>query len=268
MTMVVATDGSNWADLVTQMVAEKRRAMRRLARAAGLPDPAMRDERARLDSILDDARAPERCGPEIIPAPGRGPMLAFAPIGMVPQGRDGWRVDHVGYRGRDAARRADVFDVMEDQARRRARDGQAAAALFSPGQIQMARFYRTMTERHDAGGVRCVSLEALRQPGGGRGGEFIDAFVDEGRRLAAIHRRIGAGVAMAVRRVRSSMRGGAGASIITDRQLVDAVCLHDMTLGAVLRAHGWSNDSKHRAALRAALCAALDRMQGYLEKGA
>lgn len=256
---VGAIDATAWAGLVDRVVHAKRAAVQRLAVFAGA---GLRGERARLDAILDAARVPDRCGPEIIPAPGRGPMIAFEPLGVMPKGRDEWEVQHVGYRGRDAVRQADAFDLMEAQARRACRKGQAFAPPFTAAQIEMARHYRTLTERHDAGGVRCVSLETVGRSSGGSSGEFIDAFVDEGRRLDALHRRIGTGVAMAVRRVRPSARGRATATIITDRHLVDAVCLGDKTLSDVLKANGWAAKGDHRDRLRLALGAALDRMRG------
>ena len=84
----------------------------------------------------------------------------------------------------------------------------------------------------------------------------IDAALDK------MHRQIGTGVAMSVRRVRPSQRGEGRAKNIPNRALVDAVCLGQQTLGAVLKEWGWCNDGHHRKALRAALVAALDRMQG------
>ena len=72
-------------------------------------------------------------------------------------------------------------------------------------------------------------------------------------------------MALAVRRIRPSDRGSRAG--ITDRRLVDMVCLGGEDLTAVLRAHGWFEDGKNRKALRLALCAVLDRMQGYREKG-
>lgn len=161
-------------------------------------------------------------------------------------------------------RAADVFDQMEQDARRaheRSRDEAPFVAPWSWGQLHMARFYRTLTERHSAGGMRCASLEAGR--GGGGGGDFITNFISEGKTLDGLHAAIGPGVAMAVRRIRPSTRGSRTAGVILDRVLVDSVCLGQMTLGAVLRAAGWSPDGHHRKALRVALAAALDRMQGY-----
>jgi hypothetical protein len=66
---------------------------------------------------------------------------------------------------------------------------------------------------------------------------------------------------MAVRRIRPSKRGSKAG--ITDRRLVDMVCLSGLTFDQVLERHGWAPKGEHRIALRTALCGALDRMQGY-----
>ena len=159
--------------------------------------------------------------------------------------------------------RADVFDKMALAARKahdRWADGAAFAPPFSWVQIDTARRYAALSERHAAGGMRCASLEAGR--GGSGGGSFIDAYLAEGAALDRIHAAIGSGAAMAVRRVRPSVRGGAGAGLIRDRVLVDQVCLGGMTLSKVLAGHGWSAKGEQPARLRATLCACLDRMQG------
>lgn len=229
----------------------------------------MAAEAARIAEVVSRGAVPDVCGPDIPEAPARGAFQVFRPMTIVP-GSAGTAVP-AGYRApgegrfRAAIRRADVFDRMERDAR--IAHDQAGAAVpfvapFSPAQVQVARDYRDLTERHAAGGMRCASLEAGRG-GGGSGGEFIDAYVDEGLRLAALQRRIGAGAAISVRRIRPGRRGSHARGIITDRALVDAVCLRDKSLGQVLRAHGWAVKGDLRAALRVALAQALDRMIGY-----
>ncbi|MGO4854752.1 hypothetical protein [Phaeovulum sp. W22_SRMD_FR3] len=95
-----------------------------------------------------------------------------------------------------------------------------------------------------------------------KGGEFMDAFVAEGDDIRRLRARVGTGVAMQIRRIRPSARGAAARGIITDLALVDAVCLEELTLSAVLTRFGWVSDGKNREALRKALGAALDRMAG------
>ncbi|MEI4470937.1 hypothetical protein [Frigidibacter sp. MR17.24] len=229
-------------------------------------------EQKLLRDMIARATPPEACGPEIIAAPARGTMRLFREEVLVPKASvaepkrpEDYERRSLNWLGRDAVRRADVWDEMERQALRAAR-GAPIEAPFTHAQVSMGRFYRDLTERHAAGGVRCSSLEAQARASGGKGGEFIDAYVQEGRVLDALHRRIGGGTAMAVRRVRPStrsMRARPGATIITSRVLVDSVCLGEKPLSWVLKQHGWSVASKNLEVLRAALRAALDRMQGY-----
>lgn len=223
---------------------------------------------AKVAAVKASAAIPEACGPDIAPAPARGAFATFRPIEIVPGSAGTAR--QAGYRGpgevrhRVAIRRADVFDAMiEDARRRHATAGEDAGPFvppFTPGQVQVARDYRDRCERRSAGGVRCAPLEAGR--GGGAGGEFIDAFVADGIRLADMIERIGEGAALPVRRLRPSLRGDATRDI-TARALVDMVCLDGMSLKRVLVRHGWTVNAGRIAILRKALAAALDRMQGY-----
>lgn len=204
------------------------------------------------------AATPFECGPEVTAAPARGPMKVTTPRRLVGNAsvRD-------GYLGRKRMEEADVFDAMMKDARDRAeRQGAEFVPPFTPGQIAMGRHYRALVERHDAGGMKCSALDAQR--GDGAGGGFMDAFMDEGREIARIHARIGEGQAMALRRIRPSSRGSRRA--ITDRALIDMVCLSGMTLSEVLRAHGWAKSATVLEKCRTAICGTLDRMQGYRER--
>ncbi|MDO5621930.1 MAG: hypothetical protein Q4G24_10715 [Paracoccus sp. (in: a-proteobacteria)] len=218
-------------------------------------------EAARLARVLDAAAVPEGCGPDIPAAPARGPARAFQPVRMVPDGSAaGWRADAVGFRGLSAVQALDVFDDLERRAKRAGKP-----VPFTPGQVAMGRRYRDLVERHDAGGMRCASLEVRAGVGPSAGGEFMDAFVSEGDEIRRLRARIGTGVAMVVRRVRPSARG-AGARVISDRVLVDSVCLAGLSLRQVLQVHGWSSRGLHTQRLCVALAGALDRMQGYGRK--
>lgn len=218
-------------------------------------------EAARVAAVMRSATPPAVCGPDIPVAPARGPLRLVTPVELVPGSEV--RVRPSGYCGPgEAAARAgvilaDVFDRMALTARES--DGPEP---FTAGQVAAARRYRDLVERHEAGGVRCSSLEA-RSGGSGNGGDVADARLAEAREIEAMQRRVGAGAALVVRRVRPSARGGAARGIITDRALVDQVCLGGRTLSEVLRSHGWSCKGQHREALRTALAGALDRMQRY-----
>lgn len=211
--------------------------------------------------LVAGAAVPAQCGGRIIPAPGRGPFRVEPQAEMVPngtdaRGQDKWAEKEGGFAGWNPIRQADVFDLMEASARRR-----SEPAPFTPAQIAVARHYRALVERHDAGGIKCSALDG--RTSGGTGRDFMDAYLSEGREIEAMRRRIGTGVALAVRRIRPSARGGAERRGIPDRALVDMVCLGDRSLSDVLKAHGWATFGDNRKALVQALSAALDRMIGY-----
>ncbi|WP_444460064.1 hypothetical protein [Rhodobacter capsulatus] len=146
--------------------------------------------------VMARAAAPQSCGPEIAAAPARGAALRFQPVAMVPKGAEGFAAEPAGYRGRDAVRRADLFDKMDRAAQRR---GQAAP--FSPGQVLAGRSYAALAEFVSAGGVKCSSLEG--RIGGGAGGlDWIERHAQAAARLARMQARIGPGAALSVRRVR------------------------------------------------------------------
>ena len=221
------------------------------------------DERGRIDAILSRATPIDGCGPAIPIAPARGPQVLVTPVAIVPDAKDksGWSTVDVGWRGFKAVKVADIFD---DLARRAAIRGESNP--FNGRQIEVARLYRTLVERHDAGGVRCIGMETRVGGGTSGGGEFIDAFIDVGRQIERFRELIGAGVAMTVRRVRPSARGGATAGIILDRVLVDAICLQGKSFRRVLEDHGWACEGKRVSMLIDALGAALSRMAGAVFK--
>ena len=228
-------------------------------------------DRMRADDLMVKARTIWATPPEIMAAapvaPARGCMRlveGFRAVGLE-QSRVGWDVqvasDGLRWEGQCQ------LQIMVEQARRthvkRVGSMDGFVAPFTPGQIQMGQRYATLVERHAAGGMKCTAIG--RTGGGGQGGDFMDTFVAEGREIDLIRRRIGTGQAMIVRRVRPSDRGTK--SGITDRRLVDLVCLGGMDLTGVLEAHGWAAKGTARDALRVALAGVLDRMQGYSRAG-
>lgn len=217
-------------------------------------------EAARLQAMLGRATPPPAMAAAPV-APARGPMQLVV---------DRVETDMGWYIQREVStfwRGMDQLSIMCRQAylahQARGDDGEFVPP-FTPGQIAMGQHYAALVERHDGAGMKCASLEG-RGGGGGVGGGFADAYLAEGREIAAIRHRIGDGMALAVRRIRPSDRGSRAG--ITDRRLVDMVCLAGDDLTAVLRAHGWVKSSANLRAVRLALAAALDRMQGYREKG-
>lgn len=200
-------------------------------------------EADRMAMVREAGAFPDECGPAPSVAPARGPLRVSEMKAVYPKGAGEVEIKGAGFQGRRTAQVADVFDLMA------ARGSQ----LLTVSQIGVARFYRDLKERHAAGGIRCASLEAMPSGSGGGSGAFMDAYVCEGRQIAAMERRIGDGVAL-----RASEKGRGG--MISDADLVAMVVLRQMTFGAVLRARGWSAYGGHRKVLAQALGAALDRM--------
>jgi len=221
--------------------------------------------------VLTRAIPPRECGPAMPVAPARGPMMSFMPRKVVKTDAGNYVTRRDGHEGRYAARSADGFDLMERQARKvhqremgrarsRGRPETAFVAPLTPGQVEIGRVYAQLTERCLASGVKCASLEALRQAASSGGDREVAIFRDF-QRLRAFHARIGDGLAKDVRRIRPD---GEKRTAIRVRTLVDQVCLGGLTIHQVLTDHGWGtkNDTPRKALLDA-LRAALDRMQGY-----
>jgi hypothetical protein len=212
-------------------------------------------EADRIAAMIARGTPPEICGPEMPVAPGRAPLIAFHPVVVMVDAKGQEQAIELGYRGRAAARVADVFDLM--LARQRPPHRQAHGPLFDPGQIAIARLYRDLVEEVARGNMRGVNLNGAGGGGGSDDG-FLARYTDRRAQVAAMRRRVGDGVALAVQ------RGGAkGRMPIARLALVDQVCVGQMTLSAVLRRAGWAAKGDLRDALRAELAACFDAMAGY-----
>ncbi|MCA0848324.1 hypothetical protein [Salipiger thiooxidans] len=274
----VDSRGGAWVGRTAEAVAAGRTALDLGLCRIAESDAACRD-------ILARATPPSRCSSAIPVAPARQTVIAEVPRRAV-MTEAGPRVRRDDDGMGDRARLGDAFDVMDDQARRRhkgvvakawqvhlERCAEAAVAgkrepvwrepryvpPFTSGQIAVGRDYAALTERCNASGLKCSSLEALRASASG-GGDRETAVLRDMSRLRAFHHRIGHGLAKEVRRIRPA---GAKRSAIRARTLVDQVCLGGSTLTAVLEHHGWGVKGESVEALRRSLVAALDRMQGY-----
>lgn len=221
----------------------------------GLVVPFDPEERARVAGILSKSTPPAEMHAAPV-APARGPMALV----------DDYSLSRGGIQLKVGAHWVAMGPIGEMigkalLAHIKAKGGDAP--FVPPFTIQhqhIANEYIGLTEARAAAGVKCPMASLLGgKGGGGGGGGFIDAYMDAGARLAAFHARIGVVVVMDVRRHMD--RDNARCSI-TARALVDMVCLQGRDLSAVLRAHGWSPKGATRAALRVALCEALDRMMG------
>lgn len=209
---------------------------------------------ARVAKIKADAAPPPAMVAAPV-APARGPQLLVPSFTVTTGGMR--RVDGAHFRAMSPLASA----VWQARQRHEARAPDAPfVPPYSAGQITMAEDYAALVEWRAGSALKCASLEGGRGGGGGGSGIYIDTFVDQGKWLAELHRRIGDGVAMSPRR---HMDRGNGRRSITVRGALDLLCLQAMPVKAILRRSGWAADMKDQRALRAAICGALDRMQGY-----
>lgn len=215
------------------------------------------DEQARIDAVKIAAASPAGVSREVLAAPARGPVAPFRESVVLPAGDDGFEVVDAPYRSGCPGRARDVFDVMVDQALR-----SGGAAPFTAGQVGAARDYRAVYERVQSSGMKLSSVGVDRTGGQGRV-DFMDAYMRDSERLSGFRAAIGDGVALSPKHRSASVVRRA----IMVRELVDAVCIRERALSAVLTAHGWKVSGKARNDLRAALCAALGRMRGYWGRG-
>ncbi len=215
-------------------------------------------EQKRCVQMLERAVPPVEVMGVVPVAPARGAMVISQGFEALPGGmrrRDGIRLRELSPLAQMVAnawlRHQDRYAGKDD--------APAFVPPYDPAQVQVSEDYRALVERHEAGLIKCSSTEAGRAGGGGSG-LAIDRFMDDGRWLSVLRDRIGDQTVMSPRR---NMDRGNGRKAITARTLVDQVVLHGKDLSHVLARHGWEGQTKHRRMLREALCAALDRMQGY-----
>lgn len=246
MEMVSETELGLMAD---RLVALRQEALQVVARWMGIDLPPA-TEAARLASLQARAVPPVSCGPDMPAAPARGPLVAMPHKAMV-RTDDGYELQHIGFRGRDAARARDAFDLMADQARRA-----GGFDPFTATQKLAGRAYAALVERHEHSGLRCRSAETLSNARGGASHDGVmDLILDEGRQIDAMRAAIGDGWALEVTR-RSKRRR----EPITVRELVDRVCLQGLSISEVLEASGWTMKAELRAWAQRALAEALDRV--------
>ncbi|APZ53732.1 hypothetical protein [Salipiger abyssi] len=216
-------------------------------------------EAARIADVKARGAVPQACGPAIPEAPARGCFRVVETFGLYPKGADDWERKPAGHDGRKTMELQDNFGEMLAHAARR-----RAPAPLSSGQIAMGRFYRDLHERHRSAGLRCSSVETMSGGSSGTAASFMDAVLADRERLDVLRRRIGDGASRHLRVIRPSKRGSR--TTISDRALVDMVCLDGLHLDAVLRRHGWSVKGETRKAARMALAEALDRMMGPMRR--
>lgn len=228
----------------------------------------LRAEAGRVAKIKAAGAAPAQCGPEVPNAPARGAVRISDPKELVPGSTD--KFQHAGHFGRSVMHRCDVFDMMRAKAlnvhaKAKAKDAKAVfEEPFNAGQVSMARYYAGLHESLHSGGVGGTSYVEDRVSGGAGGLDAVDLRLAARQEFEALERKVGRGVAMALRKVRPSKRGdGRVCGMISDLDVVRMVCLHGLSLSEVLGKYDWSKSSRNLLALRVALRGALDRMQGY-----
>lgn len=227
----------------------------RLAEITG-PDPAAfaaLPEADRMARVMRAGAVPDVCGDAVPVAPARGPCIVFDMMASYPKGDGDTVLKPAGWAGRKTMQRADVFDRMRAAALRK-----RSTIPLSPEQVGMARLYRNLIERHQAGAIRCSSVEG-RVSGGGSADAFTDARLQSSRAIDRMRHAIGHGIALEAKRHRA---GAPVRDVITVPHLVDAVCLHDMTVSDVLARAGWSVQAVPVRDLTIALGDALQRMIG------
>ncbi|MFW2541520.1 hypothetical protein ACN2XU_02680 [Primorskyibacter sp. 2E107] len=219
------------------------------------PQMRLDAEVARCAAIKAGGAVPVECGDAYADAPARGCFRVVETKAMYPVGSDGYVARPAGYLGRKTIVVQDVFGVMLAQAARAKR-----AAPLTASQVAMGRFYRDLHERHVSAGLRCTSLEAMPGGQGGTHAGFMDAVLADRQRLDVLRRRLSDGPAPRLRVLRPSRRGARVS--ISERVLVDMVCLGQRSLDSVLEAHGWAVKGETRKAARAALADGLAALLG------
>ncbi|MGB0901182.1 hypothetical protein [Halocynthiibacter sp.] len=217
--------------------------------------------------IIAVGTAPDTCSQELPVAPGRGEVVPFREVQVLSKGEGDFELSTMPYRSGCPGRARDIFDVMTEQATRR----KGGVVPFTAAQVEIARDYRDLCERIEGSGIKCSSTFSDHIGGQGKV-DFMDAYMRDTERLALFRAAIGEGLAMETkRRVAANVAGikvgdiqlrEIGRKMITSTVLVDMVCIAEKPLSGVLEAHGWRATGKNRMTLRAALCAALGRMQG------
>ncbi len=235
--------------MAARLVAVRQEALQAVGRWLKVSLPP-RTEADRLARLRTRALPPASCGPDMPAAPARGPLVAMPRMAMV-RTEDGYDLQHIGHRGRDAARARDAFDLMADQARRA-----GGHEPFTATQKLAGRAYATLVDRQRGTGIRCGSAETLAgSDANALYRRSVDQILIEAEQVARMQAAIGEDWALEVTRKSKRRR-----EPITVRELVDRVCLGGETIGDVLKAAGWSVYGETRGWAQRALAEALDRV--------
>lgn len=245
--------GSGRLPIAYRSISDRQQRLSVLSPGGGSPTlDRLISEGQRLQDMIDRATPPDVMA-EAPVSPARGPMA------LDPE----YEIDRQGFRrvvGRHF-REALVLEIVCLRAYEKHRAAPGAGAFvppFSWHQVAIAADYRELYRWREGSPYRCSSFEAGRSGGGGSG-VFIDSYIEQGRALEELQRRIGHGVAIAA----GEEGRRAGRRDILDRELLDRVVLQDMAIPAVLRGFGWSDGGRVKARAQEALRRILDRMLGH-----
>jgi hypothetical protein len=226
-------------------------------RAAG--QARLTGEESRVRAMLDLACPPVAMERAPV-APARGPQQLVPTFSVTAGGMR--RVEGAHWQGLSPLAAA----VAQAWRRHEARGTDAPfVPPFNPAQVAVAEDYAALVEWREGSPLRCASLEAGRSGNGGGSGLFIMTYIEQGNWLTELRRRIGDGIAMDVRR---HMDRGNSRKVIRVRVALDLLALDGVAVKSILRRFGWVANIRECRDLRAAICGALDRMQGYPDAGA
>ncbi len=225
------------------MLRDGRRAVARKGRDA--VKTWLTEESDRVAGMIGAAVPPEHASPEIIAAPARGTQMVVPQYETV-QTPSGPRTRRATQEGFHPVRAADAFDVMMLNHRRTAKD---APPLFTVGQVEAGRAYAVLAEKVASEGMKGATLEPPTGAGGAR--DWMDGVIMRSARLGRMQDAIGGDV----------MVGFAKGRDVAVRSVVDAVCLHGMTVTQLMRHMHIAVTPDRRAMLMKQLVAALDRLR-------
>lgn len=215
------------------------------------------EEAGRLDQVRLAGQVPAAASAEIAPAPARGPVTLFRDRQVSLTDGGNFVTRYTTGAGETGLRCGDAFDVMQDQANRRRGSDAVPRALFTPAQVQAGRTYATLFEKVGKGALKCSSLDGVASGGGG--GDFMDAYIHDARRLNRMTEAIGDGWALTGQRAAPHRDRRQPIRSIT---LLRDVTVRGLTLSRVLARYGWSRAPRNCDQLRDALAACLDRLYG------
>lgn len=220
---------------------------------------AQKAENARIAEVKSLGTRPAQASSEINAcAPALGAVTLFRHETVIRTADGNLRYQKTTPSDATALRRGDAFDLMQDQANRRARARSLdAPQLFTRAQIEAGRTYGHLVERHACRGVKGLSLETSSPSS--RGGSYMDAVVAEGRRLDRMRAAMDGVWAIEPKRAapHADLRRAVRMQV-----LVDHVCVEGLTLSQVLARYGWSAGVKNLAPFRDAFRAGLDLLYG------